>query len=83
VKRIIVSWHWVIVGVLPSARGGGDGGAPTPSLDAGATSSPDRTMVLYSDGGDLWVAGVDGGDARAVADGAGVRWPPGAWRPLP
>jgi Tol biopolymer transport system component len=45
--------------------------------------SPDRTMVLYSDGGALWVAGVDGSGARSLAEGAGVRWPPGTWRPLP
>ena len=33
--------------------------------------SPDRTMVLYSDGSALWVAGVDGGDARSLVEGVG------------
>ena len=45
--------------------------------------SPDRTMVLYSDGSALWVAGVDGGAARSLVDGVGSHWPPAAWRPLP
>ena len=45
--------------------------------------SPDRTMVLFSDGSTLWVAGVDGSDVRSLVEGVGGRWPPAAWRPLP
>ena len=45
--------------------------------------SPDRTMVLYSDGAALWVAGVDGSDARSLAEVVAMGWPPAAWRPLP
>jgi Tol biopolymer transport system component len=45
--------------------------------------SPDRTMVLYSDGSTLSVAGVDGGNVRSLAEMTGGRWPPAAWRPLP
>lgn len=45
--------------------------------------SADRTMVLYSDGSALWVAGVDGGGARSLVEGVGEHWPPAAWRPEP
>jgi len=47
------------------------------------TFSPDRSMVLYFDGGALSVAGVDGGDARSLVENVGGRWPPATWRPLP
>jgi dipeptidyl aminopeptidase/acylaminoacyl peptidase len=45
--------------------------------------SPDRTRVLYTVESALWVAGVDGGDARSLVENVGGRWPPAAWRPLP
>ena len=45
--------------------------------------SPDRSMVLFTDESALWVAGVDGGDARSLVENVGGRWPPAAWRPLP
>lgn len=47
------------------------------------TFSPDRTKMVYLAEDALWVAGVDGSDARSLVEGVRGGWPPAAWRPLP
>ena len=73
-----------ISGTIYRARSDGSGSTQLAVLSGIVFNlSPDRTKVLYYDGTGLSVAGVDGSDVRSLVQGAGGRWPPAVWRPLP